>query len=82
MEPYLRAKRSVKCNMIEKLTFNIKIDLPGFDWSKEVGIDAVGASFGVKVVNYVELHLCASYFNLFKLNIRKNVIIVMLSIRQ
>ena len=58
MEQYLREKRSVKCDMIEKLSLNFKIELPGFDWSKNVGNDFIGASFGVKIVNFVELHLC------------------------
>ena len=58
MEHYLREKRSVKCDMIEKLSLNFKIELPGFDWSKNVGNDFIGASFGVKIVNFVELHMC------------------------
>ena len=57
-ESLLRAKRSAKCNLIEALTLDIKIELPGFDWSKDVGNDFIGSNFGVKIVNYVRLHLC------------------------
>ena len=51
------------CNEIERLTFEKRIEFRGFDWSKEVGNDAIGANFGAKAVNYAEMSLCK--FNSF-----------------
>ena len=53
-----RAKRSEQCNEIEKLTLKKTLEFKGFDWSKNVGNDAIGASFGVKAVNYAHMELC------------------------
>ena len=53
-----RAKRSDMCNEIERLTQSKRIEFKGFDWSKEVGNEAVGATFGVKSVNYAQMSIC------------------------
>ena len=54
----LRKKRSILCNLIDELTLDYRIDFPGFDWSKKVGNDFIGASFGVKMINFAHMHLC------------------------
>ena len=44
----------VKRDVFEKVLFQFKVELPKYEWSRELGNSKIGASFGVKFQNSIE----------------------------
>lgn len=56
----------VKRNLLEKVLFKFKLEVPKVDWSKQLGTKDVGASFGVYFENGIDV-LFSTYIFRFTL---------------
>lgn len=48
-------KRGIIQDILAALSF--KVEVPGIDWSKEIGTKDIGAGFGLVIRNKMELQL-------------------------
>ncbi|XP_013400530.1 uncharacterized protein LOC106166499 [Lingula anatina] len=64
----MRLKRGFIEDIFKALSF--KIEVPGIQWSKEIGNSKIGASFGLEARNKMELKLglLSSFFDLYSYN--------------
>ncbi|XP_013394005.1 uncharacterized protein LOC106161555, partial [Lingula anatina] len=64
----MRLKRGVLDDILKALSF--KLEVPGIQWTKEIGNDKIGASFGLEVRNKMELKLgfLSGFFDLDSYN--------------